>query len=162
MSQNRIISLKSIYRILERQEKTRFTLNGIEYVIKTDMKRSHSDIEYIRLFDETLGSNVACVCYGACFGHNLLKEQIDKHFCTFVFGYRTYEPFRNKGIMTRFVKQITEALLQHFSSIVLVIEAANMYSEKVAINNGYIKLADSYYPIYIKEKNIKETNNEKL
>lgn len=162
MSRDIRISLKGIYRILEKQEKTRLTINGREYIIKIDMKRSRRDVEYIHLFDETLGRNVAYVCCGACFGSEPLEEQIDKHLYTFVFGYRTHEPFQNKGIMTGFVKQITETLLQHFNSIVLVIEATNIYSEKVAINNGYIKLVDRQYPTYIKEKNIKEINNEKL
>lgn len=169
MSQDIRISLKDIYRILERQEKTRLTINGRKYIIKTDATKNCDDAMYMFLFDETSEDKVAYITSGYCYDGNPLTEQLNNHLYSFVFGHRTYEPYRNKGIMTRFIQQVTSVILSEYDSVVLIIMASNKRSEKVAIKNGYNHIRDYIvedlydvkitYPVYIKTK---ETNNEKL
>lgn len=174
MKNNRCIELFDIYEMLKKNGKTYFNHNGKGYIIKYD------DTDLL-LCDEDTNQKVARIGWGIAhyYQSEAAEKTIKEYERIFVFGYNTLEPYRNQGIMTRFVKQVTNIILKEYESAVLIIEASNTYSEKVAIKNGYNHICDYtinefvYYdddfcdggyverkkPVYIKTK---ETNNEKL
>lgn len=162
MKNNRCIEIIDIYEILKKNRKTYFNHNGKGYIIKYD------DTDLL-LCDEDTNQKVARVGWGTAhyYQSEAAKKTIKKYERIFVFGYNTLEPYRNQGIMTRFVRHATDVILEEYESVVLIIETSNKYSEKVAIKNGYNHICDyivydDYFvageyterkiPIYIKTK----------